>query len=63
MKKYKVVNAIKHGTTKATDDKPSGDLKLYAPDEMIDLDEVHAEPLLASGDIVGPLPVAPGAKK
>lgn len=52
MKTYQVVNAIKHGTKKATKDNPNGDLKMYEPGETIDLDEVHADPLLASGDII-----------
>ena len=61
MKQYQVVNAIKHGTKKATKDNPNGDLKMYEPGETIDLDDVHADPLLAAGDIVASSTVTQGA--
>ena len=56
MKTYQVNSDIKHGTTEK-------DVKNYAPGEPIELDDVHAAPLLASGDISGPVDSAAKAKK
>lgn len=47
MRIYTVINAIRH----ADAEQP---LKDYAPGELIELSEVHAAPLLDSGDISWP---------
>lgn len=54
MKTYTANTAIRHGTNEK-------DLTDYAPGDAIRLDDKCAEPLLASGDISGPLDPAPEA--
>ena len=56
MRIYTVINAIRH----ADAEQP---LKDYAPGELIELSEVHAAPLLDSGDISGPADNAAKSKK